>query len=564
VPAINAAPQKDSDAANQKTQTQSSSDTDAHANQSNNPQQSIAPAVIPASVAAQTRASQTPAASNVTGTNRAAGRDAKTQTAPAVATTDTSAVVTVGPVQIAQVSALPVPSPNSARSGDNSSAQNGGPVIATLEAQTDATSTTAVRTVSLPAASGNQNQPAKSAASDVKFAVEMFDPSLGDAAKSDQQKDSSASQKADATSTSSPQTDSSPTPPDQSNGSSSGQTTHAARQPLPQIVATTALPNQPNDSLSGQATSTASTPSSQAVAPVALPLSGMSLPDFNALPSTSSVTQPSANATQSGNANNASLPKTAAITNAAGAATNGQTTSATAPVSSSTHTAQNNAQGNSAQSNASNNGSGQHTQSQTVQNQPAPQATANSASVTPQIQTVPTHSAQHDSFASHLSSDGTVDASRSSDKPAQAESNETLPSAGINTANVIQKMNETEMRVGMHSAEFGDISIRTSVSQQQMVTHISVDHSDLGKAISAHIPTLETKLSGEFGIRATVQVSESGMSFSGDRNSSPQQDQRTFVQPAVIESAEPSMETYSVLPHVAAVAGDSYRLDIRA
>src|SRR5262249_8280778 len=107
--------------------------------------------------------------------------------------------------------------------------------------------------------------------------------------------------------------------------------------------------------------------------------------------------------------------------------------------------------------------------------------------------------------------------------------------------------------------------IRTSVSQQQMLTQISVDHGDLGKAISAHIPTLESKLGGELGIRATVQVSESGMSFSGERNSSsPQRDQRTFFQPAAVESAEPSVETYSALPHMAATTGDSYRLDIRA
>ena len=39
------------------------------------------------------------------------------------------------------------------------------------------------------------------------------------------------------------------------------------------------------------------------------------------------------------------------------------------------------------------------------------------------------------------------------------------------------------MRVGMHSTEFGDISIRTTLSQQQMLAQISLDHSDLGPTL---------------------------------------------------------------------------------
>jgi len=81
----------------------------------------------------------------------------------------------------------------------------------------------------------------------------------------------------------------------------------------------------------------------------------------------------------------------------------------------------------------------------------------------------------------------------------QLERTGSAAAAGINSARLIQTMSESEMRVGMHSAEFGDISIRTSVSQQQLTAQISVDHSELGSAISAHLPSLQSKLGSEFG-----------------------------------------------------------------
>ena len=563
VTAANAAPQKDSDTANQNAQPQTSQDANAQAAAENDALQNIAVPVASKSAAAQPRAPQAPATSSGNGTSRIATREAKAQTANSAPAANVTALVTVLPVQIAQISTLPVPSPGSSvQSGNSSSAQNSTPVVATPE--TRVTAANNASTAPVPATSGNRNQSAKPAGQELKFAAAMFDPSFGGAAPSDQTKNSAPSQTADATSASLSQTDSSVSLPDQSNDTSSGQKAVKTSQPAQQIVISAPLPDQPSNPLSGQTANTASTSAPQTAAPAALPLSSINLPDLNTLPNANATNQPAANATQSSKAN-ASLPKATSIANAASAANNSQATSTNTPASASSHAAQSNSQGSNAQGNSSGNGSGQHTQSQTAQNQSAPQAPASSASAAQQTQIVSTHGTQHDSFASHVSSDAPVDTTRASERSAQPEMNETLPSAGINTANVIQKMNETEMRVGMHSAEFGEISIRTSVSQQQMLTQISVDHGDLGKAISAHIPTLESKLGGELGIRATVQVSESGMSFSGERNSSsPQRDQRTLVQPAAIESMEPSIEAYSSHPHVAAIAGDSYRLDIRA
>ena len=65
---------------------------------------------------------------------------------------------------------------------------------------------------------------------------------------------------------------------------------------------------------------------------------------------------------------------------------------------------------------------------------------------------------------------------------------------GISSAKLVQAMGQTEMRVGMRSAEFGSISIRTSATPDLISAHISVDHSDLANALSNHIPEMQTKL----------------------------------------------------------------------
>jgi len=136
--------------------------------------------------------------------------------------------------------------------------------------------------------------------------------------------------------------------------------------------------------------------------------------------------------------------------------------------------------------------------------------------------------------------------------------------SGISTARLIQTMGESQMRVGMHSNEFGDISIRTVVSQQQMQTQISVDHSELGSALSAHIPSIQTKLGSEYGLHATIEVNQSGASFSSEGDRSSQYRQQAAVRP--VEGAETpvALQNDVLSPRIPAAMGSEYRLDIRA
>jgi hypothetical protein len=187
-----------------------------------------------------------------------------------------------------------------------------------------------------------------------------------------------------------------------------------------------------------------------------------------------------------------------------------------------------------------------------------------SAQMSAQTQQAASHGTAHDLTAPHNAADSVADAVRAGSQAAGADGAENAGVSPINTANVIQKMSETEMHVGMRSADFGEVSIRTLVSQQQMTAQISVDHGDLGKAISAHIPAMEAKLGGDFGLRAIVEVNQSGMSFSGERGFASQREQKSFAQPAQSQDAATSTEAdQPALLGIARTDG-TYRLDIRA
>jgi hypothetical protein len=185
-------------------------------------------------------------------------------------------------------------------------------------------------------------------------------------------------------------------------------------------------------------------------------------------------------------------------------------------------------------------------------------------------QTVPvsSHTASVSSGQPHAASstaDVPIKAQDSADAAAeQLERAGSTAAAGINTARLMQSMSESEMRVGMHSAEFGDISIRTSVSQQQLMAQISVDHSELGSAISAHLPSLQSKLGSEFGLHASIEVNQLGGSGTGGNGQSSHQNNKMTSQSVPLDSSAPNAESDRMPLPGQLLEVDGSRLDIRA
>jgi hypothetical protein len=160
----------------------------------------------------------------------------------------------------------------------------------------------------------------------------------------------------------------------------------------------------------------------------------------------------------------------------------------------------------------------------------------------------------------------TMAAAKAQELPVAAHSagEDIAGASGINSAKVIQSMGETEMHVAMHSVEFGDISIRTALNQQQMVAQISLDHNDLSQAISSHLSTMQAKLGQEYGLQASIQISNQGSSLSGGQGESSQREQQRFAgstQGRTVSSQQIDESSSSSVAPIS--AGSGHGLDIR-
>jgi hypothetical protein len=153
----------------------------------------------------------------------------------------------------------------------------------------------------------------------------------------------------------------------------------------------------------------------------------------------------------------------------------------------------------------------------------------------------------------------------------QSDVDEAVTPSSINASNLMQTMGDTQMRVGMHSSEFGDISIRTTVSQQQVTAQISLDHAGLSQAISSHVASVQSKIGNDYGLHASIEVNSQGGSSSsqsgqpGQSGQSQPREQKAFMSSVQAESTTVPIEADVGLSSGALVsASNGYRLDIRA
>jgi hypothetical protein len=138
----------------------------------------------------------------------------------------------------------------------------------------------------------------------------------------------------------------------------------------------------------------------------------------------------------------------------------------------------------------------------------------------------------------------------------------------INTAKVMQSMQGSEMRVGMHSAEFGNVSVSTMLNRQSIAAQISFEHMDLGKAIAQHLPSIEAKLSSEYGMNAKVEVRDQSLSSAADSGRGEERrgnGSATASSTTALSSGSTVTDTVDSLAtsSIAATLSEGARLDIR-
>jgi hypothetical protein len=85
----------------------------------------------------------------------------------------------------------------------------------------------------------------------------------------------------------------------------------------------------------------------------------------------------------------------------------------------------------------------------------------------------------------------------------------------INTAKLIQSMGQSEIRVGMQSTEFGNISISTTATRDAISAQISLDHGELARTLATHLPEIQARMGSNQPMDVRIDMSGSGPGQSG-------------------------------------------------
>jgi flagellar hook-length control protein FliK len=80
----------------------------------------------------------------------------------------------------------------------------------------------------------------------------------------------------------------------------------------------------------------------------------------------------------------------------------------------------------------------------------------------------------------------------------------------INTAKLIQAMGQSEMRVGLRTNDFGNITINTSTTRDSISAQISLDHSELATVLAAHLPEMQARLAGNQAVDVRIEMNREG------------------------------------------------------
>jgi len=132
--------------------------------------------------------------------------------------------------------------------------------------------------------------------------------------------------------------------------------------------------------------------------------------------------------------------------------------------------------------------------------------------------------------------------------------------SAVHTARLVERMGQSEVRVGIHAGEFGNVAIRTSLGRNQFTAEISVERGELGRALAAELPSLHTRLSEHHLPEAQVILQHPASGGSGDarQNSPHNQGMRSA---GAVEKTERNEIQVPMLA-VEAAESSSSRLDI--
>ena len=124
---------------------------------------------------------------------------------------------------------------------------------------------------------------------------------------------------------------------------------------------------------------------------------------------------------------------------------------------------------------------------------------------------------------------------------ARVQAAATYANSLLHSARLVERVGQSELRVGIQAGEFGNVDIRTSMVRNQFTAQISVERGELGKVLAAELPSLQNKLSEQRlpVANITLQNQSSGGSAGFGQGSRQSQTMQQIVIPQSSE-AEPA------------------------
>jgi flagellar hook-length control protein FliK len=92
------------------------------------------------------------------------------------------------------------------------------------------------------------------------------------------------------------------------------------------------------------------------------------------------------------------------------------------------------------------------------------------------------------------------------DAEAATEAAAVSANSPIHAARLVAGIEQSELRVGLRSGEFGNVDIRTSLVRNQFTAEISVERGELGRVLAAELPSLQHRLSEQHLSAADITV----------------------------------------------------------
>jgi flagellar hook-length control protein FliK len=133
------------------------------------------------------------------------------------------------------------------------------------------------------------------------------------------------------------------------------------------------------------------------------------------------------------------------------------------------------------------------------------------------------------------------------------------PTSLVQSAKLVERIGEAELRLGIRAGEFGSVDIRTSMVRNQFTAEISVERSELGRVLTAELPSLQNRLAEQRVQVANITVqNHTGSHSTASEQQKPRDGQQVYTANPI------SGQNEGLMPALVALEGTASesRLDV--